>query len=174
VSIFEEQVRTYHILQEVLIAQNKTDDALEIAERGRARAFVELLARHNATTSDSVNSTITPPTIERLQQSPSSKMPPLLSIRLFMTTSRLRVKKKLTNQNSIFGSLSLPVKSPFAKPTSNSCGSNKIPLLPNSFPIAENLSVSEIAASQPLSMSQIAMSQPLSLSNYRPKHSNND
>ena len=44
VSIFDEQSRTYRTLQQVLIAQNKTDTALEIAERGRARAFVELLA----------------------------------------------------------------------------------------------------------------------------------
>ena len=44
VSIFEEQSRTYRTLQLVLIAQNKTDTALEIAETGRARAFVELLS----------------------------------------------------------------------------------------------------------------------------------
>jgi CHAT domain-containing protein/Flp pilus assembly protein TadD len=68
VSIFEEQATTYRALQQVLIAQNKTDGALEIAERGRARAFVELLARRNVTTSDSANSPITPPTIEQLQQ----------------------------------------------------------------------------------------------------------
>jgi CHAT domain-containing protein len=43
VSIFEEQARTYRTLQEVLIAQNKTEEALEISERGRSRAFVELL-----------------------------------------------------------------------------------------------------------------------------------
>ncbi len=68
VSIFEQQARTYRLLQKVLIAQNKTNDALEIAERGRARAFVELLARRSTTASDSVNSTITPPTIEQLQE----------------------------------------------------------------------------------------------------------
>ncbi|MBD2196891.1 MULTISPECIES: CHAT domain-containing protein [Calothrix] len=44
VSIFETQRSTYHTLQKVLIAQNKTDAALEISERGRGRAFVELLA----------------------------------------------------------------------------------------------------------------------------------
>jgi tetratricopeptide (TPR) repeat protein len=44
VSIFEEQARTYYLFQHVLIAQNKTSKALEIAERGRARALVELLA----------------------------------------------------------------------------------------------------------------------------------
>ncbi|MCY7391262.1 MAG: tetratricopeptide repeat protein, partial [Leptolyngbyaceae cyanobacterium CAN_BIN12] len=45
VSIFEEQARTYRSLQRVLIAQNKPNAALEIAERGRGRAFVELLAQ---------------------------------------------------------------------------------------------------------------------------------
>lgn len=44
VSIFDTQLFPYNALQQVLIAQNKTDTALEIAERGRARAFVELLA----------------------------------------------------------------------------------------------------------------------------------
>ncbi|BAY95283.1 MULTISPECIES: CHAT domain-containing tetratricopeptide repeat protein [unclassified Tolypothrix] len=43
VSIFETQSNTYRTLQQVLIAQNKTDAALEIAESGRGRAFVELL-----------------------------------------------------------------------------------------------------------------------------------
>ncbi len=49
ISIFEQQARTYRILQRVLVAQNKTNRALEIAERGRARAFVELLAQRLAT-----------------------------------------------------------------------------------------------------------------------------
>jgi len=45
VSIFEEQARTYRLLQKVLIAQNKPNEALEIAERGRARALVDLLSQ---------------------------------------------------------------------------------------------------------------------------------
>ncbi|MEH2103519.1 MAG: CHAT domain-containing protein [Nostoc sp.] len=43
ISIFEKQTRTYRLLQEVLIAQNKINEALEISERGRARAFIDLL-----------------------------------------------------------------------------------------------------------------------------------
>ncbi|MCF4967770.1 CHAT domain-containing tetratricopeptide repeat protein [Nostoc sp. CMAA1605] len=43
VSIFEEQARTYRTLQQVLIAQNKTNAALEISEQGRSRALVDLL-----------------------------------------------------------------------------------------------------------------------------------
>ncbi|NEO74840.1 CHAT domain-containing tetratricopeptide repeat protein [Moorena sp. SIO4G3] len=45
ISLSEKQSNTYRILQQVLIAQNKTDAALEIAERGRARALAELLAK---------------------------------------------------------------------------------------------------------------------------------
>ncbi len=45
ISIFDQQARTYRLLQRVLVAQKKTDAALEIAERGRGRAFVALLAR---------------------------------------------------------------------------------------------------------------------------------
>ncbi|MGB3759482.1 MAG: tetratricopeptide repeat protein [Rivularia sp. (in: cyanobacteria)] len=44
VLIFEQLAQSYVFLQKILITQNKTDTALEIAERGRARAFVELLA----------------------------------------------------------------------------------------------------------------------------------
>ena len=43
VSIFEGQAGTYLTLQKVLVAQNNPIAALEIAERGRARAFVDLL-----------------------------------------------------------------------------------------------------------------------------------
>ena len=43
VSIFEGQASTYRILQQVRVAQNNPIAALEISERGRARAFVDLL-----------------------------------------------------------------------------------------------------------------------------------
>ena len=44
VSIFEGQDKTYRILQQVRVAQNNPIAALEISERGRARAFVDLLS----------------------------------------------------------------------------------------------------------------------------------
>ncbi|MFB2983509.1 tetratricopeptide repeat protein [Microseira sp. BLCC-F43] len=69
VSIFEEQARTYRILQEVLIAQNKTDKALEVAERGRARAFVELLARRlSANPAETLPANLLKPTLEQIKQ----------------------------------------------------------------------------------------------------------
>ncbi|MCC2695416.1 CHAT domain-containing protein [Nodularia sp. LEGE 04288] len=66
VSIFETQHHTYNNLQKVLIAQNKTDAALEIAERGRGRAFVELLA--SRLSSESKQQFPTSPKIAEIQQ----------------------------------------------------------------------------------------------------------
>ncbi len=43
VSIFDTYSRSYRLLQQAYIAQNKTLEALEIAEQSKARAFVELL-----------------------------------------------------------------------------------------------------------------------------------
>jgi CHAT domain-containing protein/tetratricopeptide (TPR) repeat protein len=45
VSLFETQTQTYESLQKALVAQKNYGQALEVAERGRARAFVEMLAR---------------------------------------------------------------------------------------------------------------------------------
>ncbi|HEY9635011.1 MAG TPA: CHAT domain-containing tetratricopeptide repeat protein [Coleofasciculaceae cyanobacterium] len=73
VSIFETQAQSYRNLQQALVAQNRNDAALEIAERGRARAFVELLesrlpsngrAQHLPTR----QMAISPPTIEQIKQ----------------------------------------------------------------------------------------------------------
>ncbi|MFM6133682.1 MAG: Fis family transcriptional regulator, partial [Sphaerospermopsis kisseleviana] len=70
VSIFEEQARTYRTLQQVLIAQKKTHEALEISERGRARAFVELLTSRlsNTNTSQTSLPAVDKPTISLLQK----------------------------------------------------------------------------------------------------------
>ncbi|MEO0868167.1 MAG: CHAT domain-containing protein [Cyanobacteria bacterium J06642_11] len=47
VSLFETQSYLYDQLQQVLIDQGQIEAALEVAERGRARAFVELLANQS-------------------------------------------------------------------------------------------------------------------------------
>jgi len=77
VSLFETQSLSYRFLQKALISQKKNNEALEIAERGRARAFVELLAKRvsNQTaensTSQAVN--IQPPTITQIKQIASTQ-----------------------------------------------------------------------------------------------------
>lgn len=42
-SLFELQTATYQVLQRVLVALNRQDEALVVAERGKNRAFVDLL-----------------------------------------------------------------------------------------------------------------------------------
>ncbi|CAD5947516.1 CHAT domain-containing protein [Planktothrix prolifica] len=49
-SIFEIQVESYRLLQQVLVAQTRFDQALEISEMSRTRAFVELLQQTLLTT----------------------------------------------------------------------------------------------------------------------------
>jgi CHAT domain-containing protein/Flp pilus assembly protein TadD len=49
ISIFETQNAPYTNLQTVLVAQNQPEAALEISERGRARALAELLSRRLST-----------------------------------------------------------------------------------------------------------------------------
>ena len=66
ISIFETQTQTYSLLQKALVAQNKTTMALEVAERGRARAFVELLASRMSP--NAYPQSIEPPAIAQIQQ----------------------------------------------------------------------------------------------------------
>lgn len=68
-SVFDTQILTYNLLQQILIAQDKPEAALEIAEQGRARAFIELLAQRlspEAIEQATLNSK--PPTIAEIRQ----------------------------------------------------------------------------------------------------------
>jgi CHAT domain-containing protein len=58
VSIFDTQVSTYNLLQQILITGKKPEAALEVSEQGRARAFAELLARKLTTDSIKANSSV--------------------------------------------------------------------------------------------------------------------
>ncbi len=72
ISIFEQQAHTYRFLQQTLVAQNKFDQALEIAERSRGRALVELLdSKLSQNPNDQLN--IKPPTIEEIKQIASER-----------------------------------------------------------------------------------------------------
>ena len=65
ISLIDTQLDSYKFLQQVLIAQKQPETALEISERSRARAFVELLAS-KFKSDTKVNSN--PPTINQLKQ----------------------------------------------------------------------------------------------------------
>jgi CHAT domain-containing protein/Flp pilus assembly protein TadD len=67
ISFSEQYQPTYEILQKVLVIQNKPEMALEVSERGRARAFVELLAQRFPETVDSALN-IPAPNLEQIRQ----------------------------------------------------------------------------------------------------------
>ncbi|HIK31674.1 MAG TPA: CHAT domain-containing protein [Oscillatoriales cyanobacterium M4454_W2019_049] len=68
ISLLDTQFFCYDCLQRTLIAQNKIETALEISERGRARAFVELMARRQQGDSSEEFIPPAPPTLADIQQ----------------------------------------------------------------------------------------------------------
>jgi len=74
VSLLDTQLDTYSLLQQALTLQHKFRNALEIAERGRARAFAELLYERLSANSVGVThdlpakEAIKPPNLEQIQQ----------------------------------------------------------------------------------------------------------
>lgn len=68
VSLFDTQLQTYSNLQTALIAQNQREKALEIAERGRARAFAELVASGLGAQFAEQFQTPTPPTVADIRK----------------------------------------------------------------------------------------------------------
>ncbi len=68
VSIFETQISAYRLLQQVLVAQNKYNEALEISEMSRTRAFAELLQQNLFTTDSTANEPTNTLSIPRIQQ----------------------------------------------------------------------------------------------------------
>ena len=68
VSLFDKLIDPYRYLQQVLITQDKITTALEIAERGRARAFVDLLAQRLSSQEAAQFESPKPLSIQQIQQ----------------------------------------------------------------------------------------------------------
>ncbi|WP_062289445.1 CHAT domain-containing protein [Nostoc piscinale] len=72
ISFFEQPIQAYQLLQRVLIAQDKTNEALEVSERGRARAFIDLLSSRQPRNRTRGNApqlpTVAKPTLSLLKQ----------------------------------------------------------------------------------------------------------
>jgi CHAT domain-containing protein len=100
ISIFETQTATYRLLQQVLIVQNKTNEALEISERGRARAFVELLTSRlsNTNTSQTSQPAVDKPTIALLQKIAKQQNATLLQYSII--TDDLKIDGKRQSKES--------------------------------------------------------------------------
>jgi len=101
VSIFEKQARTYLLLQNVLIAQNKPNEALKIAKRGRARAFVELLARRIQGEEKQEQASIQSPTFQQIQQIAKARKATLVQYSL-MYSDRTATGTGKSNESKLF------------------------------------------------------------------------
>ncbi len=67
-SFFETRLHTYHNLQQVLVAQTKFNESLEISEMSRTRAFVELLQKTLLTNELPATDQINKLSIPKIQQ----------------------------------------------------------------------------------------------------------
>ncbi|MEW6499611.1 MAG: tetratricopeptide repeat protein, partial [Cyanobacteriota bacterium] len=102
VSIFEQQASTYRQLQQVLIAQNQPTIALEVSERGRARAFVELLAtRFSSTSSTGPNVSTNPPNIQQIQQIAQQQNATLVEYSIIYDDFKIQGKEK-TQESELY------------------------------------------------------------------------
>lgn len=93
ISIFETQASSYVFLQQALVAQNKNNMALEIAERGRARAFVELLASKLSPNSNN-QPNITQPKIQELKQIASEQKATLVEYSIIYDFFKIQGKQQ--------------------------------------------------------------------------------
>ncbi|HEY9809846.1 MAG TPA: CHAT domain-containing protein [Halomicronema sp.] len=93
VLIFETQETTYDTLQEVLVKDNQINAALEITERGRARAFVELLAKGMSKEASQPN--IAPPNIEQIKEVAKAQNSTLVSYSIMQQVADKEGERKL-------------------------------------------------------------------------------
>ncbi|NJN74254.1 MAG: CHAT domain-containing protein [Limnothrix sp. RL_2_0] len=95
VSLFETQESTYSTLQEVLIETGQTDKALAINERGRSRAFVELLNRGLAP--QAANLSIDAPDIAQIQRIAKEQQSTLVSYAIGRKIMEVRGNRRLVD-----------------------------------------------------------------------------
>ncbi|MBD2156407.1 CHAT domain-containing protein [Leptolyngbya sp. FACHB-8] len=65
IALFDSQIFSYNLLQQILVARERYEAALEVSERGRARAFAELLTRRSNPGFPS--DVLPPPTVEEMR-----------------------------------------------------------------------------------------------------------
>jgi CHAT domain-containing protein/Tfp pilus assembly protein PilF len=93
ISIFEQQAHSYRLLQQALVAQNKFDKALEIAERSRGRALVELLGS-KLSQNPSHQPNIKPPTLPEIKQIASQQNATLIQYSVIYDPFKVQEKEE--------------------------------------------------------------------------------
>ncbi|GAB4530333.1 MAG: CHAT domain-containing protein [Pleurocapsa sp.] len=87
ISLLEIQAYTYDLLQQAYVAEEKHPEALIAAERGRARAFIELLAKR-LSSNPHLESTIEAPTLKQITTVAQSRQATLVSYSIIKDRDR--------------------------------------------------------------------------------------
>ncbi len=101
VSIFEEQARTYRTLQQVQVAQNNPIAALEISERGRARAFVDLLTQR-LSSGDASSVIATAPNQDQIRQIAKAQNATLVQYSIIYDDFQIHGKQIVARESAIY------------------------------------------------------------------------
>lgn len=115
--LLDSQADVYQTLQQILIAQNQTNTALEVAERGRARAFVELL-ENKLLEQPNNQGTINPPNIQQIKKIAAQQNATIVQYSIIQNFLNIQGKQKKVDSelyiwviqptgNIIFRSISL-------------------------------------------------------------------
>src|SRR4028118_837565 len=100
--LVETQASSYVLLLKTLAAHKKTDAAVEIAERSRSRAFVELLASRLISNQDE-RSPIASPTIERIKQTAKAHQAAFVQYSIIYDDSPVQGKQQTQASDLLFG-----------------------------------------------------------------------
>jgi CHAT domain-containing protein len=105
ISLIEFQHSTYDILQAALVAESRPEAALEISERGRARALADLLARRGA-----APGAVSAPTVEAIRSVARSLRETLLEFSINNTDNSIYIWAVRPNGPLVFRRLSIETR----------------------------------------------------------------
>lgn len=97
ISIFDTNAYSYRLLQQALIFQEKTNQALEIAERGRSRALVELLM-DRISTQEKQKLPILSPNIQQIREIAKRQNATLIEYSLIYSSTIYDQQKKKVSE----------------------------------------------------------------------------
>jgi CHAT domain-containing protein len=95
VSYFDTQRNAYQLLQQVLVEQDKPEEALEIAERGRARAFAQLLAERANPAANPQAQNLQPPALEEIRRIARQQNATLVEYSIIPDAESVNIGKRL-------------------------------------------------------------------------------
>jgi len=93
ISMFDTQVHSYNLLQQVLVELEETEKALEASEWGRTRTFINLLSRRIHARNEGVDQ-VSPPTINQIRQIASQQKATLVEYS-FIPDDQFKFRGKL-------------------------------------------------------------------------------